>query len=260
MARLVVPPLTAHSLESSVPTPGCKSVSTSRLTPLTGSQQGNAFLEDCKALKTKFGLSSWKGTDVPASGTGKKNEEFIFGTYPSLKNTTDFSDFVDICDPKVSRKISSARSRAFAKWYMGGEASECTPITEVDRDVDAFLAYDPVNYNQTTHQGLLNSEKMSYRDLKYPNWICALISIPLELDPAPSLSSDWIPASPPTVPEGDSASPPNPVSEGAPHQVSEGASISSPNSNVHLDDFDEPAPENASEDSGRNPTQSTRAV
>jgi len=83
---------------------------------------------------------------------------------------------------------------------------------------------------------------------------------PLELDPAPSLSSDWLPASSPTAPEGDSASPLNPVSEGAPDQVSEGASISSPNSNVHLDDFDAPEPVNASEDSGRYPTRSTRAV
>ena len=83
---------------------------------------------------------------------------------------------------------------------------------------------------------------------------------PLELDPAPSLSSDWIPASSPTAPEGDSASPPNPVSEGAPDQASEGASVSSPNNNVHLDDFDAPEPVNASEDSGRYPTRSTRAV
>eukprot|EP00956_Cyclotella_meneghiniana_P019003 scaffold32206_cov43-Cyclotella_meneghiniana.AAC.5 len=107
-----------------------------------------------KALKVKFGLGTWKETDVPASGTGKMREEFILGTYPSLKNVTDFSDFVDICDLKVSRKISSARCHAFAKWYMGGEASECTPITEEDRDVDEFLAYDPVNYNQTTQQAL----------------------------------------------------------------------------------------------------------
>ena len=33
--------------------------------------EGNAFLEDCKALKKKFGLGTWEGTDVPASGTGK---------------------------------------------------------------------------------------------------------------------------------------------------------------------------------------------
>ena len=125
--------------------------------------EGNAFLEDCKALKTKFGLGTWKGTDVPASGTGKMNDEFVLGTYPSLKRLTNFSEFVDICDPKVSRKISSVRTRSFSKWYMGGEASECTPITEVDRDLDGFLQYDPVNYNQTTQQGLLNSEKMSYR-------------------------------------------------------------------------------------------------
>ena len=92
------------------------------------------------------------------------NEEFVLGTFPSLKNITDFSDFVDICDPKVSRKITSARRHAFAKWYFGGEASECTFITEVDRDdLEAFLEYEPVNYNQTTQQGLVNSEKMSYR-------------------------------------------------------------------------------------------------
>lgn len=83
---------------------------------------------------------------------------------------------------------------------------------------------------------------------------------PLELDPAPSLSSDWIPASSLTVPEGDSAAPPTQVSEGAPHQVSEGASESSANNKFNLDDFDEPEPENASENNGRYPTRSTRAV